>query len=184
MIGPTRRRQGGFTLIEVMAVVLLLGLVMSGVSVSLNRFVPSQQMDSECRQILAKLDLARSSAIAAGRPYTVELNLDEHEYRIFSPYDREGRIAKTKEDREDLGREVLESGINFAGILRGGNIVNEGVVELVFPASGQHPDVILYLSNDAGEDYDMTVSLGGLTGRAAVIEGHITPGTVRDEDFD
>lgn len=187
MRGPTRTRQGGFTLIEIMAVVLLLGLMMGGVSSGLDRFVPGQQIDSEARQVLAKFDLARSSAIAAGRPYRVVVDLDEHEFRVFTPYDFDGRIAKTKEEETDLGRTVLESGVNFAGVVVPGantQVLTEGKYEFVFPASGVTTDVILYLSSDAGDAYDKTLFLGGLTGRTRITEGHQLPGKVRDEDFE
>lgn len=186
MKGVARTRQGGFTLIEIMAVVLLLGLVMSGVSFGLNRFVPGQQMDSECRQLLSQLDLARSSAIAAGRPYRVVLNLDTHDYWVYTPYDFEGRIAKTKDDQTHLGRMALETGIDFAGVLEPGKDgpTTEGEVELHFSALGVNHDVVIYLSNPMSENYDKTVFLGGLTGRNSIADGHVAPGTVRDEDFD
>lgn len=181
-----RARQGGFTLIEIMAVVLLLGLMMSGVSMSLDRFLPGQQIDGQARQMLSSLDLARSSAISAGRPYRMVLNLDEHWYRVYTPYDAEGRIAKSKEEQMSLGKEVLESGVNFAGVLdhQTTQITREGEVEFVFPASGIMLDVILYLSSDAGDAYDKTVHLGGLTGRAEIRDGHDIPGKVTDADFD
>lgn len=186
MNGVARARQGGFTLIEIMAVVLLLGLVMSGVSFSLNRFVPGQQIDSECRILLSRFDLARSSAIASGRPYRVVINLDEHEYRIYTPYDEKGRIAKTKEDQTHLGRMVLETGVDFAGVLEAGKDgpTTEGEVELHFGALGVNHDIVVFLHSANREGYEKTAFMGGLTGRTQLIEGHLTPGTVRDEDFD
>lgn len=186
MKGVARTRQGGFTLIEIMAVVLLLGLVMSGVSFGLNRFVPGQQMDSECRQLLSQLDLARSSAIAAGRPYRVVIDIDDHTYWTYTPYDIEGRIAKTKDDQTHLGRMVLEKGVDFAGVLEAGKDgpTTEGKVELNFGALGVNHDVVIYLSNPMSEKYDKTVFMGGLTGRNSISDGHVLPGTVRDEDFD
>jgi prepilin-type N-terminal cleavage/methylation domain-containing protein len=187
MQGRTPNRQGGFTLIEIMAVVLLLGLMMSGVSIALDRFLPGQQIDSEARQLLSQLDLARSGAIAAGRPYRVVVDLDDHQYWVYTPYDSDGRIAKTVEEQVPIDRFVLESGVRFGGVLSpgsAGQITTEGQVEFVFPSSGVTSDVILYLSSDAGEDYDKTLFLGGLTGRTSITDGHQVPGTVRDEDFD
>ena len=186
MIRGLRTRQGGFTLIEIMAVVLLLGLAMSGVSIGLDRFVPGQQIDSEGRQFLSRMDLARSSAIAAGRPYRVVIQLDDHAYRVFTPYDEEGRIAVSKEEQTDLGKEVLESGVNFAGVLLPGSDgpTTEGEVELIFQPTGISYDVVVYLSSDGGEAYDKTAFVGGLTGRTELLDGHIVPGTVRDQDFD
>ncbi len=187
MQGHTPNRQSGFTLIEIMAVVLLLGLMMSGVSIALDRFVPGQQIDGEARQLLSQLDLARSGAIAAGRPYRVVIDLDEHQYWVYTPYDVDGRIAKTKEEQVPIDRFVLETGVRFGGVLRPGStnqLTTEGKVEFVFPSSGISTDVVLYLSSDAGELYDKTLFLGGLTGRTSITDGHQTPGTVRDEDFD
>jgi len=168
-----------------MAVVLLLGLLLSGVSVALDRFVPGQQIDSEARQILARLDLARSSAIAAGRPYRVVLDLDKHEYRVFTPYNEDGRIAASKDEQQNLGREVLPAALTFAGLLEAGSDVprDEGKVELVFPANGVMLDIFIYLASDAGEVYDKTLYMGGLTGKTRVIDGRVLPTSVSDADF-
>ena len=82
---------------------------------------------------------------------------------------------------------MLESGVNFAGVVVPGaenQVLTEGKYEFVFPSSGITSDVILYLSSDAGDAYDKTLFLGGLTGRTSITEGHQLPGKVRDEDFD
>jgi prepilin-type N-terminal cleavage/methylation domain-containing protein len=185
--GCPPNRQSGFTLIEIMAVILLIGLMMGGVSIALDRFLPGQQIDGEARQMLSQLDLARSGAISAGRPYRVVVDLDEHQYWVYTPYDVDGRIAKTQEEQVAINRYVLESGVLFGGVLgagSGGQLITEGKVEFVFPSSGITTDVILYLTSEAGDFYDKTLFLGGLTGRTSITDGHQIPGSVRDEDFD
>jgi prepilin-type N-terminal cleavage/methylation domain-containing protein len=175
----------GFTLIEIMAVVLLLGLMLSVVSANLGAILPASQTESAARALLSEMDLARTSAISHGRPFTIELNLDEQEYRLITPFDSKGRLARQPEDRESLGREVLPKGISFAGLLDPASleILTEGVHNLLFDASGNRLDIFLYLRNDAGEKYDLTLHLGGLTGRTEIIEGREFPSKVTDADF-
>ncbi|MCH2102137.1 MAG: hypothetical protein MK209_09470 [Planctomycetes bacterium] len=60
----------------------------------------------------------------------------------------------------------------------------EGEVELHFGALGVNHDVVIYLASPNSDKYDKTVFLGGLTGRNEILNGHVIPGTVRDEDFD
>jgi prepilin-type N-terminal cleavage/methylation domain-containing protein len=176
---------GGFTLIEIMAVVLLLGLMLSTVTANLNAVLPNSQSESAARQVLGDLDLARTSAISHGRSFVLSLDLGNSEYRLITPFDKNGRLARQPEDREALGLVALPKGIHFAGLLDPGSleILQEGVHELVFNSTGSRLDIFLYLSNEAGEEYDLTIHLFGLTGQSEIMEGHAMPVKVSDADF-
>jgi general secretion pathway protein H len=80
--GARRRGQAGFTLIEIVVVLVILGLVL-GVVVSRG---PMRSRTLELRgvasQVAETLRLARSRAIAANHPVRVIVDVDRRSYRI------------------------------------------------------------------------------------------------------
>jgi general secretion pathway protein H len=70
--GPvSRHRQGGFTLIEMIVVLAVLGLALSLVLLHGGAGSPALEFDSAVREVAGTLRLARSRAIADDRPVTV-----------------------------------------------------------------------------------------------------------------
>lgn len=63
--------QQGFTLIEVLAVLLLLGLLGLVVTMNLQHLLPTYQLKSASRRITSILKLARSQSIIENHPYTI-----------------------------------------------------------------------------------------------------------------
>ncbi len=70
-------RERGFTLLEILVVVFLLGLMFSTATVNLGRFLPASRSDQTARTLISQMDLARTNAIAFGRSYRLEIDLDE-----------------------------------------------------------------------------------------------------------
>jgi prepilin-type N-terminal cleavage/methylation domain-containing protein len=175
----------GFTLIEIMAVVLLLGLALGGVSSNLNAFIPAQQSESAAREVIGVLDLARSAAIANGRPYYLEVDLDQNQYRVITPYTADGRVARTKEDRTDLGIQHMSNGVYLGGFRYSGvdDMLISGVHTVEFNHSGFMNDLVILLRNVEGEAYDLTIVMGALSGKTLVYDGGFSPGKVTDADF-
>ena len=69
-----RRRTGGFTLIEIMIVVLLLGIVTAvGVPV-LTSSADNARVSSAAGQVAAALDFAKQTAASGGRPCRVTID--------------------------------------------------------------------------------------------------------------
>ncbi len=168
-----------------MAVVLLLGLALSGVSSNLNAFIPAKQSESAARSLIGDLDLTRSAAIANGRPYHIEFDLDRNRYRVITPYTAKGRVARTKEDRTDLGERTLLKGVSLGGLRYSGveDMLTSGVHTIEFHHSGFMNDLMIHLSNAEGDEYDLTVVMGALSGKTLVYEGFHLPNQVSDADF-
>ena len=74
-------RIGGFTLIEILAVVAILALVAAFVVPNLAGF-RMRALRGEATQLAAHLELARQRAIMTGIPHRVWLELDQSEYRL------------------------------------------------------------------------------------------------------
>jgi prepilin-type N-terminal cleavage/methylation domain-containing protein len=73
--------RGGFTLIEIMAVVLIL-LLIAAVVIPRVSLVASQAALDDAKRFAAALDFAREKALALGRAHRVVLDLDHAQYWI------------------------------------------------------------------------------------------------------
>ena len=65
MARHSKRRAGfesGFTLLEIMAVIAILGLVSQLVVMNLGKLVPSTVLDSEASQLMGQVEYLRSEA--------------------------------------------------------------------------------------------------------------------------
>lgn len=73
---------GGFTLIEVMLVVLILGIA-AAVAVPMMSSAGSMQVRSAANMIAADLEYAKSMAISRGQPYSVLFDKTTESYRVL-----------------------------------------------------------------------------------------------------
>lgn len=167
-----------------MAVVLLLALVLTTATVQLDGVLPLSRSESAARQMLSVLDLARTSAVSMGLPFEVEVYLEEDRYRIRTPFDEEGQIARDPELRTGLSWNKLPSGVHFSGVMDSRMILrDEGVYRLRFSQLGSADEIFLYLENEAGVNYDMTLRVLALTGTSSVLHGRIAPQELSEDVF-
>lgn len=76
------KRAAGFTLLELMVVMVLMALL-TGLSVPLiSAALPGQQLRAASRDLLAGLRRARDDAVFHRRDVTLAVNLDQHDFRI------------------------------------------------------------------------------------------------------
>jgi len=80
--GRQAPRQMGFTLLEIMVVVVLIAISASFVILNLQRDV-DQVAEREARRFALLVAQARDESILSGRPYAVEVNTADHWYRFF-----------------------------------------------------------------------------------------------------
>lgn len=87
MPGPWRRfsprgRQTGFTLLELIVVLVLLGIIAVLVAPGLGGSLENAKLKTASRELLTALRVQRSEAIAQGRIITLRFAGDESNYRI------------------------------------------------------------------------------------------------------
>ncbi len=84
MTSPTRglpRRPGGFTLVEIMVVMVIVGITIG--MVSLNAIPsPRQDLQDEARRLSLLLQLARDEAIVRNRPVTFEATPERYHFLV------------------------------------------------------------------------------------------------------
>ncbi len=80
--------QRGFTLIELVVVMILMGISVALVAPTIADSVERAQFRKDVRVVSSMLTLARSQAIAHKTPYSCFLDLNEHVVRV-APYQKE-----------------------------------------------------------------------------------------------
>jgi len=77
---PFAFRAKGFTLIELMAVIVLLALAMTAVTFSFSKSLQSAKIRGASRDLVAALRYTRGQAIVKGKQEVLLLNLDDNSY--------------------------------------------------------------------------------------------------------
>jgi type II secretion system protein H len=78
----------GFTLLEVMLVVLIIGIVTSLAVYSMAPIGPSRQAKSEAQGLMAAIDYAQQQAILSHQPYGLVINDHGYQFYIYQGSDR------------------------------------------------------------------------------------------------
>lgn len=75
------RRDGGFTLVEIMVVMVIIGITLGMVSVNVLPS-PRQDLQAEARRLSLLLQLARDEAIVRNRPITFEATPERYHFLV------------------------------------------------------------------------------------------------------
>src|SRR5215475_4939226 len=70
----------GFTLIELMAVILLLAIALTAVTFSFSKSLRAARVTAASRDLVAALRYTRGQAIVKGKQEVLTLNLDDNSY--------------------------------------------------------------------------------------------------------
>jgi len=76
------RVAGGFTLIELVAVMILLAVVFAVSAPSLSRFFQGRSLDAEARRMLSLTRWAKSEAASRGLPQVLWIDREQHLYGL------------------------------------------------------------------------------------------------------
>ncbi|RMD61462.1 MAG: type II secretion system protein GspH [Alphaproteobacteria bacterium] len=77
-----RAHSGGFTLIEILVVLLVMGLLVSAVPIAFSRIVPTFEARSAARELAAVLREARSRAVRDNRETTLVVDTQAKAYSL------------------------------------------------------------------------------------------------------
>jgi prepilin-type N-terminal cleavage/methylation domain-containing protein len=130
-------RRAGFTLLELILVMLILSTVLAMAAPSLRGFFGSRQLQDTAAQILSLTQLARSQAVSEGVIYRLNFNTQERAYWLSAwrkgsfkqPDDSFGRtftlpkdmileLDKLEQDGPDMYVEFTPQGTVTAGTIR------------------------------------------------------------------
>lgn len=78
-------RQRGFTMIELMCVLFIVGVLLLAVVPSLDGLVPKYRLRSGAREVGSMMEEAQSQAIARRKEFVLAFDLDQHAYWLLLP---------------------------------------------------------------------------------------------------
>jgi general secretion pathway protein H len=102
-----RTQQSGFTLIELVAVVVLLGIALSVVTMSFSKGLSGAKIEAASRDLVAALRYTRGQAIVRGEQQAMDIDVDHNTYqapgKAIVRLPREMHLALTTAEIEQTG---------------------------------------------------------------------------------
>ncbi|MBL8747716.1 MAG: GspH/FimT family pseudopilin [Planctomycetes bacterium] len=165
--GHPTARSGGFTLMELLVTMTLVALILAIIAPNLGSFLPEARLEGSGKQILRRLDWARSEARIQGKQVSLDFDLDRGSWRIVLPPEqqltRDQEAWTLEEFTEDWQR--LENDVVFAGAgdAKTG-MVQRGVYRITFDEFGFSGDQVLALRLVSDPTMVWSLTLQGLNG--------------------
>lgn len=179
---PRARLRRAFSLVEMLAVIVIMGLMATIVMVSWRAILPHEELHSAVRALAASLQSARSEAIARNGEYRVLYDLENARYRIVTPFKAGGGLAAREEDKLALAWTVFPKGIQFQRLMIDGIEYAKGMVYVRFDALGAASGHTITLVQKP-EDASFTIDVQGLTGLIEYHEGVFVREPAKEGDF-
>ncbi|HVS77204.1 MAG TPA: type II secretion system minor pseudopilin GspH [Steroidobacteraceae bacterium] len=158
----SRAHASGFTLLEILVVVLIIGIVTAGMLLSMSFAGKDTDLETESKRLLSLMKYARDQAELQTRDYGVFFSQHGYEFVVYDA--RRGLWRRVFED-DALRERTLPSGLDFKLVVDARPIVLGESMEVPAssasdsePGSGSHPAPAPRASadsnSDAGSDSD------------------------------
>lgn len=165
----SRVRQTGFTLLELLVVLVLLGIIAVLVAPGLGGSLENGKLKTASRELLAALRVQRSEAIAQGRIITLRFTSDESNYRI------DGEPVNLSEGLSVVYQSA--TGAVSQGV-QGSALPVTGNNDLAFYPDGSSSGALLQLRLGEGLRY---IRIDWLTGAVSLLDSLELPSVVEPE---
>jgi type II secretion system protein H len=172
-----RRHIRGFTLLEIMTVIVIMGVMIAITMPSMKAMNEKNKLRSTARELIALMKYARSEAVFGHRMTEVFLDLDKRLYwmDLRTPDAKTGEYnPKAKKTQLEQKRE-LNNKISFDEVsVYDSNIVKGKLIAVDFYPDGSASPMLITLANLNGSK--MTIEIIKSTGLTEV-----TPGTIEEK---
>ncbi len=166
-----RRTDGGFSLLEILVAVALIGLGLAIVAPNLSALMPSARLSGSGKELVSWLQTIRSEARIQAKRMELELDLDKGRYRIVWPPEErltsdqiilaDADVPERDRDWIDLERDVVFAG---AGDAKEG-LIQQGLYRVAFDEYGFSADQVVALQLESDPDFVWSLMVRGLTGK-------------------
>lgn len=179
--------RAGFSLIELLAVIMVLALIATLVTINWKAILPKTELHSAVRELSAVLQGARSDAISRNATYEVQYDLDEHRYRVVTPFRAAteqyvGGLAATNEERQALPWHKLPPTVRFRSIAVGTDVFEKAMVIVRFDAVGSASGHVIVLDQPQDQN-TYTIEVQGLLGLINYHAGLFERVPPKEDDF-
>jgi general secretion pathway protein H len=154
--------QRGFTLVEILVVMVIIGVLAAGALLSLGTLGQDRQLDTERDRLLTLLDVVREQAGMQSNEYGLRCFAGGYEFVVYQP--RAGLWQRITDDRT-LRRRHLPDGLLLSLVVDGRAVVlpKEGAKEAA-------PQVLLYSSGELNP-FELTLRRDGVPGGFRIAAG-------------
>lgn len=171
-----RGGSGGFTLVELMIVVVIVGLMVGFAAVRLDFMVPKYRLRGAAREVAGLFKQARSRATGSGKDVYVELDLPRGQYWILVAFPKPAEPGEDVDPKaleyQPLQQQALPDGVRFVDAIQGAkDRVETGRARLKVSPFGSSAHMIVNLKNT--DDREMALRMNGLTGAVTFHEGRL-----------
>lgn len=174
-----RHRTSGFTLIELMVVVVIMALLVGVAVIRVDYMVPRYRLRAAAREVASHFKRARSQAASTGKDVYVKYDLPKGAYWLLVAFPKtdgkEPDPEKKEPPREFEYQEILKStlpeGVEFASVILGKNQqFTTGVANVRVSPFGSSRHMIVNLRNKDGNLIALKVN--GFTGAISYYDQH------------
>lgn len=132
-----RRKQEGFTLLELILVMVLLTGVMAVVAPSLSGFFRSAALDEEGRRMLSVIEMTRREAIANGFPTQLWLDAEKGLYGMRELQGVQADVLPGVDEKKPLGKRIYRMPPELVIELNDTSLFASTIASIIYHPDGQ-----------------------------------------------
>ena len=182
--GSQRARglRAGFSMVEMLAVIVILGLIATIVTMNWRAILPRTELHSAIRILASTIQGAHSEAIARNAVFKIEYDLDKHRYRVNTPFRLGGGLAANEDERTVQNWIDLPESVHFSRVQIDGVDYSRGMVFVRFDPLGAASGHIVTLEQQPYKNF-YTIEVQALTGMIDYHEGTFDRQPPKEDDF-
>ncbi len=182
-----RGNSAGFSLVELLAVIIVIGMMAALVAVDWRAMLPRTELNSTIRTIATTISGTRSDSIARNAEFGILYDLEGNRWRVVSPYMTGGGLAPDFSRRHAFAWTECKSSVEIESITVEGqqyleNPTDQGLFISFDPLGGASGHTVV-LTQPAYDNH-FTIEVLGLTGLIRMHDGYFTRTPADDTNFE